>query len=107
MADRRSQPRCDHCNHPRSFHGTAKCRALGCICMAWAGLPAGAPDWLPQALTGAEVAKRLGRSERWVQSHASDVGGVKVPCSWVTAGQGGQTWVFDPDFDYDEMAVPA
>lgn len=35
--DRRSQPKCSDCNHPKSFHGggTTKCRALGCECETW------------------------------------------------------------------------
>lgn len=35
--DRRSQPKCRKCHHPKSFHGggSSDCRALGCECLVW------------------------------------------------------------------------
>lgn len=41
MADRKHQPLCADCGHPRSFHrdGTS-CWALGCDCEDWLEMPA-------------------------------------------------------------------
>ena len=103
MADRRSQPRCDDCNHPRSFHGSGPCRALGCGCSTWEGLPPEAPAWMP-GLTVAEVAAEHGRGQTYVKEHAEEFGGIKVPGSWLRPRQAGEVWRFDPDF---EVAVPA
>lgn len=96
MADRRTQPRCDDCNHPRSFHGAGPCRALGCGCGVWAGLPPEAPTWLP-GLTTAEVATLIGKGQSYVKANAVDLGGQKIPGSWLRPKQAGEVWRFDPD----------
>lgn len=53
MAERKLQPRCTACGHPRSFHGNGEteCRALGCDCQLWEA-PADTDDDEPVAAAG-------------------------------------------------------
>ena len=95
MPDRVSQPRCESCHHPISFHGggRTRCKASGCVCGAYTGLTAEAVDTIGVE----EVAKAVGKSQTFVKDHPRKFGGRKMPTRIIKGKRSAQkVWRFDP-----------